>query len=113
MKDVLADIQSGSFATRWIADKEAGGDEFQRLREQDRDHQIEQVGARAAARRCRSSTRSRSRPARRRRPPARHPGRAAMTFEATGPAFGGGVAAGTVRIFDTTLRDGEQAPGAA
>jgi len=23
-----------------------------------------------------------------------------------------GVAAGTVRIFDTTLRDGEQAPGA-
>ena len=36
----------------------------------------------------------------------------AMTFEATQPRFGGGVAAGTVRIFDTTLRDGEQAPGA-
>ena len=35
-----------------------------------------------------------------------------MTFEATHPRFGGGVAAGTVRIFDTTLRDGEQAPGA-
>ncbi len=35
-----------------------------------------------------------------------------MTFEATHPAFGGGVAAGAVRIFDTTLRDGEQAPGA-
>ncbi len=35
-----------------------------------------------------------------------------MTFEATQPRFGGGVAAGTVRIFDTTLRDGEQAPGA-
>ncbi len=35
-----------------------------------------------------------------------------MTFEATQPKFGGGVAAGTVRIFDTTLRDGEQAPGA-
>ncbi len=45
MKDVLADIQSGSFATRWIAVQEGGGEEFRRLREQDRDHQIEQVGA--------------------------------------------------------------------
>jgi 2-isopropylmalate synthase len=35
-----------------------------------------------------------------------------MTFEATHPRYGGGVAAGSVRIFDTTLRDGEQAPGA-
>ena len=35
-----------------------------------------------------------------------------MTFEATHPRFGGSVAAGTIRIFDTTLRDGEQAPGA-
>jgi 2-isopropylmalate synthase len=35
-----------------------------------------------------------------------------VTFDATHPTFGGGVAAGTVRIFDTTLRDGEQAPGA-
>jgi 2-isopropylmalate synthase len=35
-----------------------------------------------------------------------------MTFEATHPRFGGSVAAGSVRIFDTTLRDGEQAPGA-
>jgi ketol-acid reductoisomerase len=45
MKDVLSDIQSGSFATRWIAVQDAGGDEFRRLREQDRNHQIEQVGA--------------------------------------------------------------------
>jgi ketol-acid reductoisomerase len=45
MQDVLSDIQSGSFATRWIAVQESGGEEFQRLREQDRDHQIEQVGA--------------------------------------------------------------------
>ena len=35
-----------------------------------------------------------------------------MNFEAITPRFGGGVAAGAVRIFDTTLRDGEQAPGA-
>ena len=45
MKDVLADIQSGSFANRWIAEQEAGGVEFRRLRERDRNHQIEQVGA--------------------------------------------------------------------
>jgi ketol-acid reductoisomerase len=45
MKDVLSDIQSGSFATRWIAVQESGGEEFRRLREQDREHQIEQVGA--------------------------------------------------------------------
>ncbi|MGZ6345633.1 MAG: ketol-acid reductoisomerase [Candidatus Limnocylindrales bacterium] len=45
MKDVLSDIQSGAFAARWIAEQEAGGAEFQRLREQDRDHQIERVGA--------------------------------------------------------------------
>src|SRR5262245_16692378 len=45
MKDVLADIQSGSFANRWIAVQEAGGGEFQELRARDRDHQIEKVGA--------------------------------------------------------------------
>ncbi len=45
MRDVLSDIQSGSFATRWIAVQDAGGEEFRRLREQDRHHQIEQVGA--------------------------------------------------------------------
>jgi ketol-acid reductoisomerase len=45
MKDVLSDIQSGSFATRWISEQESGGREFARLRQQDRDHQIEKVGA--------------------------------------------------------------------
>jgi ketol-acid reductoisomerase len=45
MKDVLADIQSGVFANRWIAVQEAGGAEFQELRLRDRNHQIEQVGA--------------------------------------------------------------------
>src|SRR5437773_6376123 len=44
MKDVLADIQSGSFASRWIAEQEAGGQEVARLRQQDKEHQIEQVG---------------------------------------------------------------------
>jgi ketol-acid reductoisomerase len=50
MKDVLADIQSGAFAAKWIAVQEAGGEDFRRLREQDRHHQIEQVGADLRAR---------------------------------------------------------------
>ena len=45
MKDVLSDIQSGSFAERWINEYDSGGEQFKRLRQQDRDHQIEQVGA--------------------------------------------------------------------
>jgi ketol-acid reductoisomerase len=45
MQDVLADIQSGAFANRWIAVQEAGGGEFRELRQRDRDHQIEKVGA--------------------------------------------------------------------
>ena len=44
MKDVLSDIQSGSFASRWIAEQESGGAEFARFRQQDKEHQIEQVG---------------------------------------------------------------------
>ena len=45
MRAVLADIQDGAFAARWIAENEAGRPEFERLRAADRDHQIEQVGA--------------------------------------------------------------------
>jgi ketol-acid reductoisomerase len=45
MKDVLSDIQSGSFAQRWIDEYDSGGEQFKRFRERDRDHQIEQVGA--------------------------------------------------------------------
>jgi ketol-acid reductoisomerase len=49
MKDVLTDIQSGAFADRWIDEMDTGGTEFKRLREQDRNHQIEQVGAQLRA----------------------------------------------------------------
>jgi ketol-acid reductoisomerase len=49
MKDVLTDIQSGAFADRWIDEMDGGGSEFKRLREQDRNHQIEQVGAQLRA----------------------------------------------------------------
>ena len=45
MRDVLGEIQSGAFASRWIRENETGRHEFERLRAQDRDHQIEQVGA--------------------------------------------------------------------
>jgi len=45
MKDVLTDIQSGAFAAKWIAVQDAGGEDFRRLRDQDKHHQIEQVGA--------------------------------------------------------------------
>ncbi len=45
MQDVLADIQSGRFAERWIEEYDSGGAEFERMRAADHDHQIEQVGA--------------------------------------------------------------------
>jgi ketol-acid reductoisomerase len=45
MRAVLGEIQDGSFARRWIEENEAGRHEFERLRAEDRDHQIEQVGA--------------------------------------------------------------------
>jgi ketol-acid reductoisomerase len=49
MQQVLAEIQDGSFANRWIEENETGRLEFERLRAADRDHQIEQVGARLRA----------------------------------------------------------------
>jgi ketol-acid reductoisomerase len=45
MKQVLKEIQDGSFAARWIAENEAGSPEFKKMREAGRDHQIEKVGA--------------------------------------------------------------------
>jgi ketol-acid reductoisomerase len=44
MKDVLADIRSGAFATRFIDDQDAGAPEFAALRRQGEQHQIEEVG---------------------------------------------------------------------
>ena len=45
MRDVLKEIQDGTFAKRWIAENDNGRPEFERLRAQDRNHQVEQVGA--------------------------------------------------------------------
>jgi ketol-acid reductoisomerase len=44
MRKILADIQSGEFATEWIAENRAGGENFDRLREEGKNHQVEQVG---------------------------------------------------------------------
>jgi ketol-acid reductoisomerase len=44
MQKILADIQSGEFAREWIAENEAGQENFKRLREEAANSQIEQVG---------------------------------------------------------------------
>ncbi|HWI32589.1 MAG TPA: ketol-acid reductoisomerase, partial [Microbacterium sp.] len=44
MKAVLADIQSGAFAKRFIADQDAGAPEFLALREKGANHPIEATG---------------------------------------------------------------------
>lgn len=44
MKAVLADIQSGAFAKRFIDDQDAGAPEFQALRAKGEGHPIEQTG---------------------------------------------------------------------
>jgi ketol-acid reductoisomerase len=46
MQQMLDDIQSGRYAKGWIGENEAGRPTFNKLREADRNHQIEQVGAR-------------------------------------------------------------------
>ena len=45
MRQLLKEIQSGEFAKRWIAENENGCPNFKALREQDRNHPIEVVGA--------------------------------------------------------------------
>jgi ketol-acid reductoisomerase len=46
MKNVLGDIQDGSFAQRFIDDQDAGAPEFRQFRAEAEQHPIEQVGAR-------------------------------------------------------------------
>jgi len=45
MQEVLKDIQSGSFAKRWIGEAGAGFKEFEKTRTEQRGHQVEEVGA--------------------------------------------------------------------
>jgi len=44
MQELLGEIQSGEFAKEWIAENRAGQESFQRLREEQKDHQIEREG---------------------------------------------------------------------
>ena len=45
MKKTLADIQSGEFAREWIAENKSGCPNFNKLREKEKQHPIEIVGA--------------------------------------------------------------------
>lgn len=45
MKDILTEIQDGTFARQWIDETKEGQPEYKRLMQQDLDHQIETVGA--------------------------------------------------------------------
>jgi ketol-acid reductoisomerase len=44
MKQILGEIQSGEFAKEWIAENRAGQESFQRMREEQKGHQIEREG---------------------------------------------------------------------
>lgn len=45
MKAALKNIQSGKFAKEWIAENQAGRPQFNALRRQGKEHQVEKVGA--------------------------------------------------------------------
>ena len=44
MREILAAIQSGEFAREWIAENQAGQENFQRMRAEEQNHQIEREG---------------------------------------------------------------------
>ena len=44
MKEILAEIQSGAFAKEWIAEVKAGRENFDAMKKEQADHQIEVVG---------------------------------------------------------------------
>jgi ketol-acid reductoisomerase len=45
MRKILDDIQSGEFAKEWIAENRAGGENFNRMREEAAGKQVEEVGS--------------------------------------------------------------------
>ncbi|HEY1175019.1 MAG TPA: ketol-acid reductoisomerase [Phytomonospora sp.] len=44
MRRVLGEIQDGSFAKEWVAEDQSGRENFAKLREEQKNHRIEQVG---------------------------------------------------------------------
>ena len=49
MRRILAEIQSGQFAEEWVAESEAGRENYKRLQQEGKDHPIELVGGRLRA----------------------------------------------------------------
>ncbi len=45
MKKLLANVQNGSFAKQWIEENEKGRPNFNKMKEEQKNHQIEKVGA--------------------------------------------------------------------
>ncbi len=45
MKKILKEIQDGTFAKKWIAENEKGRPEFNKIKEAQKNHLIEKVGA--------------------------------------------------------------------
>jgi ketol-acid reductoisomerase len=46
MRRMLAEIQDGTYASRWVAEHRSGRPSFNATRAREREHPIEQVGAR-------------------------------------------------------------------
>jgi ketol-acid reductoisomerase len=44
MKDILSEIQDGTFVQKWVAEYDAGLPNYRRWQQADKDHPIEQVG---------------------------------------------------------------------
>jgi ketol-acid reductoisomerase len=44
MKQILKEVQDGTFAKQWIAENEAGRPNFKKMREDEANHPIEAVG---------------------------------------------------------------------
>src|SRR4051794_3089350 len=49
MRRILEEIRNGSFAKEWLAESRGSRSEFERLRQVDREHEIERVGAQLRA----------------------------------------------------------------
>ncbi len=49
MKKILAEIQDGSFAKKWIDENRNGAEQFKAFKEKDKDHPVEQTGRKLRA----------------------------------------------------------------
>ena len=48
MRQILKEIQDGTFAKKWIEENETGSKNFKAMREADRNHPVEVVGSNCA-----------------------------------------------------------------